>query len=191
MSAFRTVLDRRLRRLRRLLSTALGRSNTIATDDLATGLEALYRLLLAREIDAAGRSHYLRLMREGGMTLREVAAEIAASDEFHDRLRRRVVGPKDANAPAASRPRGFVDVADLLKRLDLSELIRSADDYYKQTAGSADRYNARPLADIHETPDMLGAFAHLLAGLRLAPGMHVLDFGAGTCRSEERRVGNE
>jgi SAM-dependent methyltransferase len=140
----------------------------------------IYRFLLARGADEDGRRHYLRLMREEGMKLREVAAELAASDEFQKRLQRHSAGihvPLTAVAP----PDGFVDARGLTESLDVAALAETAEDYYRRTLDFADRYLAKPLADPHEAPELLGSFAHLLGGLRLAPGMDVLDFGAGMC----------
>jgi SAM-dependent methyltransferase len=39
---------------------------------------------------------------------------------------------------------------------------------------------AKPFGQIDETPTLLASVAVLLQGLRLAPGMHVLEFGAGS-----------
>ena len=98
-----------LRRLRRLLSPALRRPDLLAEGELEAGLDVVYRFLLARGADEDGRRHYLRLMREEGMKLREVAAEIAASDEFQQRLKRdgrfnepgwRPRLPKNSSTPA-------------------------------------------------------------------------------------------
>jgi SAM-dependent methyltransferase len=173
------MMKRMLRRLRRLLSPALRRPDLLADGEREAGLDVVYRFLLARAPDEDGRRHYLRLMREEGMKLREVAAELAASDEFQKRLLRHA-GRSDEQRPARP-PEEFVDARELMKTLSVAELAETAEDYYRRTIGFADRYLAKPLDDPHDAPDLLGSFAHLLGGLRLAPGMDVLDFGAGTC----------
>ena len=174
------MMKRALRRLRRLLSPALRRPDLLAGDELEAGLDVVYRFLLARGADEGGRRHYLRLMRGDGMKLREVAAEIAASDEFQRRLKRRT-GRFSEQLTDAPPPEGFVDVRELMKTLSVAELAATAEHYFRKTLDVADRYLAKPLADPHDAPDLLGSFAQLLGGLRLAPGMAVLDFGAGTC----------
>lgn len=173
----RDFLNRQLRRLRRIVFPRLRRPDLLKGSERDAALDILYRLLLARAIDGHGRRHYLALMHRDGLTLRDVAVELAASDEFHERLRRRATR-RFYDSPS-ERPSGFVDVRELIKDHSLEELLRAAEEYYQRTRSQADRYHAKPLADIHDAPDLLGSFAHLLGGLRLASGMHVLDFGAG------------
>jgi SAM-dependent methyltransferase len=174
------MMKRMLRRLRRLLSPTLQHPDLLAEDEREAGLDVVYRFLLARGADEDGRRHYLRLMREEGMKLREVAAELAASDEFQKRLQRHA-GRNDDPLPAALPPEEFVDARELMKTRSVAELAETAEDYYRRTIDFADRYLAKPLDDPHDAPDLLGSFAHLLGGLRVTPGMDVLDFGAGTC----------
>jgi SAM-dependent methyltransferase len=165
-----TFVARQLRRLRRLVFPALRRADRVPTENTARGLDLLYRFILARPPDEEGREYYLRLIREDGLTLREVAAEIAASDEFQARLH-------DALPPDST----FVDARELNTTLTVEELARTAEDYYRTTLEFSDRYLAKPFADPQDAPDLLGSFAQLVAGLRLAPGLAVLDFGAGAC----------
>ena len=173
----RDFVNRQLRRLRRAVFPRLRRPDLLTDSERDNGLDVLYRLLLARPIDDKGRRHYLDLIHRDGLTLRDVAVELAASDEFHERLRRRTT--RRFYDPPAGRPHGFVDVRDLIRDHTLEELLGAAEEYYRRTRDQADRYHAKPLADIHDAPDLLGSFAHLLNGMRLAPGMQVLDFGAG------------
>ena len=51
----------------------------------------------------------------------------------------------------------------------------------RTTLEFSDGYLAKPFADPQDAPDLLGSFAQVVAGLRLAPGLTVLDFGAGAC----------
>ena len=74
-----------VRRLRRLLSATLRRPDLLEARERETGIDFVYRFVLAPPVDEKGRARYLRRMQDEGMTLREVAAEIAASDEFQRR----------------------------------------------------------------------------------------------------------
>src|SRR5262245_53578704 len=171
-------VSRQLRRLRRLVFPALRRKDIVRRAHTERGLDLLYRFVLARPPDEEGRAYYLKLMREDGLTLREIAAEIAASDEFQTRLREAVGGPDTLAAPVEQT---FVDAEELNTTFTVEELARTAEDYYRTTLEFSDRYLAKPFADPHDAPDLLGSFAQLVAGLRLAPGLTVLDFGAGAC----------
>src|SRR5688500_6224931 len=117
----RDFLNRQLRRLRRVVFPRLRRPALLMGAERDAGLDILYRLLLARAIDEQGRRHYLDLMHHDGLTLRDVAVELAASDEFHDRLRRRTT--RRFYDPPAERPDGFVDVRQLIKNNTLEELL--------------------------------------------------------------------
>lgn len=149
--------------------------------ELEAGLELIYRFILARPPDEAGRRHYHRLMREQNVTLSEVAAEIAASQEFQGRLRKSVAAGTRSDAVTLPQHETAIDVRELSKALTVEDLARTAEDYYRNTLAFADRYLAKPFADPHEAPEVLGSFAQLLGGLRLTPGLTVLDFGAGAC----------
>jgi SAM-dependent methyltransferase len=170
-----------VRRLRRLLSPTLRRPDLLAPDEREAAIDFAYRFLLARPVDDEGRSGYVRRMDDEGMTLREVAAEIAASDEFQARLRTTIARDLDVASGTLPQSDAFVDARALSTTLSVEELARTADDYYRTTLQFADRYLAKPFADPRDTPDLLGSFAHLVGGLRLVPGMTVLDFGAGAC----------
>jgi SAM-dependent methyltransferase len=177
----RRFLGAQLRRLGRLLFPAFQRPDLLAQHELEAGLDLLYRFILARPADEGGRRHYLRLMREQGMKLREVAAFIAASDEFQTRLQNSLGGEKDKQSEAVTQAEAFVDVRELAETLSVEELAQTAEDYYRHTIEVADRYLAKPFNDPYQAPEVLGSLAQLLGGLRLTPGMTVLDFGAGTC----------
>jgi SAM-dependent methyltransferase len=150
-------------------------------DELEAGLELVYRFILARPVEEGGRRHYLQRMREQNMKLREVAAEIAASDEFQTRLRNSLGGVSQEQAVNVAQPEAVVDVRELSRTLSVEDLARTAEDYYRNTLQFADRYLAKPFDDPQEAPEVLGSFAQLLAGLRLTRGMTELDFGAGAC----------
>ena len=170
-----------VRRLRRLLSPTLRRPDLLEGDEHDAAIDFAYRFLLARPVDDEGRANYLRRMRDEGMSLREVAAEIAASDEFQARLRATIARDRDVAAGALPQAEAFVEAQALSAAMSVEALARTADDYYRTTLQFSDRYLAKPFADPRDAPDLLGSFAQLLAGLHLVPGMTVLDFGAGAC----------
>jgi len=170
-----------VRRLRRLLSPTLRRPDLLERDEHDAAIDFAYRFLLTRPVDDEGRANYLRRMRDEGMSLREVAAEIAASDEFQARLRATIARDRDVAAGALPQAEAFVEAQALSAAMSVEALARTADDYYRTTLQFSDRYLAKPFADPRDAPDLLGSFAQLLAGLHLVPGMTVLDFGAGAC----------
>jgi 2-polyprenyl-3-methyl-5-hydroxy-6-metoxy-1,4-benzoquinol methylase len=174
----RALVSRQLRRLRRLVFPRLRKPDVLTGAEREAALEILYRLVLGRPVETGGREHYLRLMRRDGVSLRDIAVELAASDELQERLRRRAT--RRFFDPPSEPPDGFVDVREVIKTRTLTELNKAADEYYSGHEGGVERHHAKPLADIHDAPDLLGSFAQLLAGLALAPGMRVLDFGCGT-----------
>src|SRR3954471_6819205 len=102
-----------VRRLRRLLSPTLRRPDLLAANERQSGIDFVYRFVLARPVDEEGRGRYVRRMQAEGMTLREVAAEIAASDEFQMRLRNTIARQQDRTAGAPSRAEAFVDAEEL------------------------------------------------------------------------------
>lgn len=71
----RDFLNRQLRRLRRAVFPRLRRPDLLTGSERDAGLDILYRLLLARAIDEQGRRHYLHLIHQDGLTLRDVAAQ--------------------------------------------------------------------------------------------------------------------
>ena len=174
-------MRRLVRRLRRLLSPTLRRPDLLGRDERETALDFAYRFLLARPVDEEGRAGYLRRMHAEGMTLREAAAEIAASDEFQTRLRATIAQERDVASGALPQSDAVVDARTLSTTLSVEELARTADNYYRTTLQFSDRYLAKPFADPRDAPDLLGSFTHLVSGLCLVPGMDVLDFGAGAC----------
>ncbi len=90
--------------------------------------------------------------------------------------------PPPAPPPPPPLPPNFIDVRDLMRRLSVEELNRTADDYFKQ-ATSCDPFLGRPLNSLAEMPPVLIGFAHVVQGLEACRGMTVLDFGAGACWS--------
>jgi SAM-dependent methyltransferase len=82
---------------------------------------------------------------------------------------------------AASTPRddGLIDVRKLMAELSVEQLCRTADEYYARL-DSWDFHHSKPFALIDEVPDVLIKLSSMLRGLKLLPGMSIIDFGAGT-----------
>jgi len=74
----------------------------------------------------------------------------------------------------------LIDVRELMAASSVEEHCRLAEQYF---AGLSDwtHHLAKPFGSVAETPQLLINFAVVLQGLRLCPGMTVLEFGAGTC----------
>jgi SAM-dependent methyltransferase len=88
------------------------------------------------------------------------------------------ISPPASESPAAGGP--FIDVREFKKTMTVEELCRTSEQYF----AVLDNWNsllAKPLSDIQDAPNLLNNFAQVLVGLRLVPGMSVLDFGAGSC----------
>jgi len=85
---------------------------------------------------------------------------------------------QEAAAPAGASP-GLIDVRDVIASTTIEELNRRAEEYFA-TLTDWDHHLAKPFARIDEAPPLLIDVAVLLQGLDLAPGMHVLEFGAGS-----------
>ncbi len=77
-------------------------------------------------------------------------------------------------------PADMVDVKELLKSYTIEELCQRADEYYLKRE-SNDYLLAKPLIDADEAPHLLINFAKALQGLRIQPGITLLDFAAGSC----------
>ncbi len=87
--------------------------------------------------------------------------------------------PPPAPPEPAPPPPGWVDVRDLIARSSLEELNRKAEEYFS-SLGSWDYHLAKPFSTTADAPGLLINFATMIQGLRLAPGLRLLDFGAGT-----------
>lgn len=74
---------------------------------------------------------------------------------------------------------GLIDVRQLMAELTVDELCRTADEYYARL-DNWNFHHSKPFALIDETPDALAKLSIILHGLKLLPGMSIVDFGAGT-----------
>jgi SAM-dependent methyltransferase len=88
-------------------------------------------------------------------------------------------GPPPASPDAAPPPENRIDVRELIARSSLEELNRKAEEYFS-SLGSWDYHLAKPFSTATDAPGLLINFATMIQGLNLAPGLRVLDFGAGT-----------
>lgn len=88
-------------------------------------------------------------------------------------------------APLASRfeppppIEGRIDVRDLIASATLEEHLGRADRYFRSLEDWT-WHLAKPLSSPADAPQLLMHFGAVLQGMRLAAGMRVLDFGAGT-----------
>jgi ubiquinone/menaquinone biosynthesis C-methylase UbiE len=91
-------------------------------------------------------------------------------------------GNDTANASPAGHQAGtdFIDVRDLMRKLSVEDLCRTAEEYWAKRP-SWDYSLSKPLNSPSDAPMLLMRFAKLVQSLRLVPDMTVLDFGAGAC----------
>jgi SAM-dependent methyltransferase len=90
--------------------------------------------------------------------------------------------PADHDAePASIEPASdaMIDVRELIARTSIDDLNRTAEEYFSSLT-EWEHHLAKPFAKPDEAPPILIGVATLLQGLRLVPGMTVLEFGAGT-----------
>ncbi|HEX7706014.1 MAG TPA: methyltransferase domain-containing protein [Thermoanaerobaculia bacterium] len=83
-------------------------------------------------------------------------------------------------APTAGRrPPDFIDVREMIAKASLDELNATAERYFS-SLDTIEHHITKPFARVEDTPQLLISLGTLLQGLSLAPGMTVLEFGAGT-----------
>jgi ubiquinone/menaquinone biosynthesis C-methylase UbiE len=87
---------------------------------------------------------------------------------------------REAEPPSMEPVSGaMIDVRELIARTSIDELNRTAEEYFASLT-EWEHHLAKPFAKPDEAPPILIGVATLLQGLRLVPGMTVLEFGAGT-----------
>ena len=67
----------------------------------------------------------------------------------------------------------------MIAQTTVEELNLTADDYFSRLR-DWEHHLAKPFNSADDTPTLLMGVAAMLQGLRIAPGMTVLDFGGGT-----------
>lgn len=91
-------------------------------------------------------------------------------------------GGLNAGRPAADREaqqEDLIDVRELISKTSLEDLNTAAENYFAGLA-NWDDHLAKPFSRTDDAPGLLINLAVMLQGLKLAPGLRVLDFGAGT-----------
>jgi ubiquinone/menaquinone biosynthesis C-methylase UbiE len=86
---------------------------------------------------------------------------------------------ESAPAPGETPAGAMIDVRELIARTSIDDLNRTAEEYFSSLK-EWEHHLAKPFAKPDEAPPILINLATLLQGLRLTPGMTVLEFGAGT-----------
>lgn len=87
----------------------------------------------------------------------------------------------DAASPEPAPPSAdaLIDPKALIAQHSIEDLNRTAEEYFS-SLGSWDYHLAKPFSTVADAPGLLINFATMLQGLRLKPGLRLLDFGAGT-----------
>jgi cyclopropane fatty-acyl-phospholipid synthase-like methyltransferase len=83
---------------------------------------------------------------------------------------------------SATRANRLIDVRELMQATGLDEHVAKADAYFS-TAGWQTMHARKPFADTLEAEALTRSISVLIPHLELAPGIRLLDFGAGTCWS--------
>ncbi|HEX7153034.1 MAG TPA: methyltransferase domain-containing protein [Thermoanaerobaculia bacterium] len=92
---------------------------------------------------------------------------------------KRSVMAVETKADEEARPSDFIDVQQLIASTSLEELNRTAEEYFGGLK-EWEHHLAKPFNNADEAATILTNFATILQGLRLHPGLTVLEFGAGT-----------
>jgi SAM-dependent methyltransferase len=126
----------------------------------------------------------LSVLREAGFTDPYVVAEQQDDLEVATIYVRRAAGtdliePLPDTTPRALPSTGFIDVRQLMAGASMDELHRKAEEYFSGLK-EWDHHLAKPFANAADTPPILANVAVMIEGLRLHPGLTVLEFGGGT-----------
>lgn len=84
---------------------------------------------------------------------------------------------EETRAPEVAQD--FIDVRKLIAETPMEELNRTAEAYFSSLE-SWEHHLAKPFSSVDDAPQLLISLGTVLQGLSLAPGMTVLEFGAGT-----------
>jgi SAM-dependent methyltransferase len=85
---------------------------------------------------------------------------------------------EEARTTEATQP-DFIDVRKLIAETPMEQLNRTAEVYFS-SLDSWEHHLAKPFASVDDAPQLMISLGTVLQGLALAPGMTVLEFGAGT-----------
>ena len=88
----------------------------------------------------------------------------------------------ESNSPKNNQAKKheLIDPKRLMEELSVEQFNQFSDDYYKRLP-SPENQLGKPFSMEMHAPQLLLRLGLMLESLRLAPGMKVLDFGAGTC----------
>lgn len=150
---------------RKPASTPLIESNTYDLNDVLAVLQE-------HRFDAP----HLVFTRHGDLdgvivhALRKWSGPVAATAEVRD-------GEDRPEAPP--RRDDFIDVRKLIASTSIEALNRTAEEYFAGLE-TWEHHLAKPFALATDSPQLLITLGTVLQGLQLAPGMSVLEYGAGT-----------
>jgi len=132
--------------------------------------------------EAAGfPAAYLAFDRWNDLSSVMIFAESPLAPDVRRRMDPVVAGPEPgrrAESGSDPRPAG-IDVQELIARTTVEDLNVAAEKYFASLT-SWDHHLAKPFSSADEAPWLLTHLTVLLQGLRLKPGLTVLEFGAGT-----------
>jgi ubiquinone/menaquinone biosynthesis C-methylase UbiE len=98
-------------------------------------------------------------------------------------VRRELEGSRGDDAQVGYGPplpaSGFIDVRALIANTSMDELHRKAEEYFSGLR-EWDHHMAKPFANAGDTPTILSSLGVMIEGMRLHPGIEVLEFGGGT-----------
>ena len=83
-------------------------------------------------------------------------------------------------AAEVKRNHEFIDVRNLMAASSIEEHCALAENYFARLKDWT-YHLAKPFGSFEDTPQLLINFAVVLQGLKLCPGLTVLEFGAGSC----------
>jgi len=188
MSPLRAILKANVDRFRRAISrerqvdansSAVTTRPAVAADPSAEDVVELgHRLILGRPPEPDLRKSLVSEIGSGRMTTSEALASMVSSDEFLARIthQRAII---DAIEPPFRE--GMINVEDLRAAKSVAEHNESAEAYFaSRDVATTEVMIAKPYSDAIETTELLTCFGHMVAGLELARGETLLDFGAGT-----------
>ncbi|MGN6186088.1 MAG: class I SAM-dependent methyltransferase [Thermoanaerobaculia bacterium] len=95
------------------------------------------------------------------------------------KLGRMIASIGKAKQPQRVSSEPLIDVKQLIASSSIEELNHKAELYFR-SLNDWDFHLAKPFSTISDAPGLLINFATMLQGLELAPGLRLLDFGAGT-----------
>jgi ubiquinone/menaquinone biosynthesis C-methylase UbiE len=131
--------------------------------------------VLATLNDAGCRETHLVTERQGDVDV----ATIYVRKRAEHATGRTAPEPRRREIPTAAPARDFIDVRQLIANASIEELNRTAEEYFAGLK-SWEHHLSKPFANAGDTPTLLINLAVLLEGLRLYPGLTILEFGAGT-----------